>query len=45
MLTLASWSLENGVQGEWRSRDRATLEEQVGRLFGWAPKNVLVWLV
>src|SRR5262245_47646057 len=43
--TLASWGLENGVQGEWRSRDRPALEEQVGRLFGWEPKNVLDWLV
>jgi hypothetical protein len=45
LLTLASWGLENGVQGEWPSRDRSALEEQVGLLFGWKPKNVLAWLV
>jgi hypothetical protein len=45
LLTLASWGLENGVQGEWPSRDRTALEEQVGLLFGWKPKNVLAWLV
>jgi hypothetical protein len=44
LLTLASWGLENGV-GEWPSRDRPALEEQVGLLFGWKPKNVLAWLV
>ena len=45
LLALASWGLENGVQGEWPSRDRSALEEQVGLLFGWKPKNVLAWLV
>jgi hypothetical protein len=45
LLTLASWGLENGVEGEWPSRDRPALEEQVGLLFGWKPKNVLAWLV
>jgi hypothetical protein len=45
LLTLAFWGLENGVDGEWPSRDRPALEEQVGLLFGWKPKNVLAWLV
>jgi hypothetical protein len=45
LLTLASWGLENGVQGEWPSRDRPALKEQVGLLFGWKPENVLAWLV
>jgi hypothetical protein len=45
LLTLASWGLENGVEGEWPSRDRPALEEQVGLLFGWKPKNVVAWLV
>ena len=45
LLTLASWGLENGVQGEWPSRNRPALEGQVGLLFGWKPKNVLAWLV
>jgi hypothetical protein len=42
---LASWGLKNGVQGEWPSRNRPALEELVGLLFGWKPKNVLAWLV
>jgi hypothetical protein len=45
LLTLASWGLENGVQGEWPERDRPALEEQVGLLFGWKPQNVLRWLL
>jgi hypothetical protein len=45
LLTLASWGLENGVGGEWPNRDQRALEEQVGLLFGWKPKNVLAWLV
>jgi hypothetical protein len=45
LLTLASWGLENGAQGEWPSRDRATLEEQVALLFGWKPQSVLRWLL
>src|SRR5262249_25846821 len=45
VLTLASWGLENGVKGEWPSRDRSALEEQVGLLFGWKRKNALAWLV
>ena len=44
LLTSASWGLENGVEGEWPSRDRPALEEQVGLLFGWKPENVLAWL-
>lgn len=45
LLTLASWGLENGVEGEWPSRDRAALEQQVGLLFGWNPSNALKWLL
>jgi hypothetical protein len=45
LLTLTSWGLENGVEGEWPSRDRSALEEEVGLLFGWKPKNVIAWLV
>jgi len=45
LLTLACWGLENGVEGEWPSRDRPALEEQVGLLLGWKPKEVLAWLV
>jgi hypothetical protein len=33
------------VYGEWPSRDRPALEEQVGLLFGWKPKDFLAWLV
>jgi hypothetical protein len=45
LLTLASWGLENGVEGEWPSRDRPALEEQIGLLFSWKPQNVLAWLL
>src|SRR5262249_25594929 len=45
LLTRALWGLENGVEGEWPSRDRHVLEEQLGLMFAWKPKNVLAWLV
>ena len=38
LLTLASWGLENGVQGEWPSRGRSALEEQEENL-----RQALVW--
>lgn len=44
LLTLASWGLENGADGEWPCRDRDALEQQVALLFGWKPENVLRWL-
>ena len=44
LLNLASWGLENGVQGEWPAGDRAALAEQVSLLFGWKAEDVLGWL-
>lgn len=31
------------MEGEWPSRDRPALEDQVALLFGWKPKNVIAW--
>jgi hypothetical protein len=45
LLSLADWGLENGVEGEWPERDRPAVEQQVASLFGWAPNNVLLWLL
>jgi hypothetical protein len=45
LLSLAQWGLENGVEGEWPERDRPAVEQQVASLFGWAPNNVLLWLL
>jgi hypothetical protein len=45
LLTLALWGLENGAEGEWPARHRPALEEQVGQLLGWQPKNALAWLL
>jgi hypothetical protein len=45
LLSLADWGLENGVEGEWPERDRPAVEQQVASLFGWAPNNVLRWLL
>jgi hypothetical protein len=45
LLSLAAWGLENGAEGEWPSRDRPALEEQLGLLFGWKPENALAWLL
>jgi hypothetical protein len=42
---LSALSADHGVYGEWPSRDRPALEEQVGLLFGWKPKDFLAWLV
>lgn len=45
VLSLAYWGLENGVNGEWPSRDRHALEQQVHGLLGWKPANALAWLL
>ena len=45
LLSLASWGMENGVQGEWPDRDRPALQDQVNGLFGWEPENALAWLL
>jgi hypothetical protein len=45
LLDLAHWGLENGVEGEWPARDRPALEEQLGHLCAWKPKDVLEWLL
>lgn len=44
ILTLASWGLEEGVEGDWPEKERYALREQVSLLFGWKPDNVLAWL-
>jgi hypothetical protein len=45
LLSLAHWGLENGVEGEWPDSDRPAVEQGVASLFGWAPNNVLTWLL
>lgn len=45
VLTLAHWGLDNGVDGQWPSRDRSAIEEQLGHLCRWKPADVLAWLL
>ena len=44
LLSLASWGLDNGAEGDWPDKNRYALREQVNLLFGWKPANVMSWI-
>jgi len=45
LLSLASWGLDNGAEGDWPEKERHALQMQVDGLFGWKPENVMTWLL
>jgi hypothetical protein len=45
LLSLASWGLDNGAEGDWPEQERPALQEQVNLLFAWKQKNALAWLL
>jgi hypothetical protein len=44
LLSLASWGLANGAEGDWPEKNQYALKEGVDGLFGWNPANVMNWL-
>jgi hypothetical protein len=44
LLSLASWGLDQRVEGEWPEENLYALQEQVNLLFGWKAEDVLEWL-
>jgi hypothetical protein len=44
LLSLASWGLDNGAEGDWPEKNRYALQDQVNILFAWKPAEVMNWL-